>query len=344
MKKLLLGMMTCAALSSQAQDVHFTQYFTSPMTLNPALTGLVSCDWRGAVNYRSQWGAINNRPYVTATGSYDMSLLKGRLGNGSLGAGLLYIYDQSGTGQLRNNTFGLSLAYHHAFGDPEDKPTVLSIGGQGYLVNKSINFANLDFGDEYDPITGKPILPTSEQFNNRDLSYGDVNSGIMLTGYANERSTYYVGASYYHMTRPVETFLKFNNSPKINNRLSLSAGGNIQMNDNLLLLVSGLFQKQGPATELLLGAACGFIMNPMHDEYSNNTTLYIGSWYRLQDAISPYIGFEWGKSKLAFTYDVNVSSLAAATKGQGALEVSYIYNGCFPRNDTRRYNFACPRL
>jgi hypothetical protein len=203
---------------------------------------------------------------------------------------------------------------------------------------------NLNFGDEYDPITGKPVLPTKESFNNRDLGYADFNSGIMLTGYANERSTYYVGGSFYHITRPVESFLLVNNAPKINQRLSLSAGGNIQMNDNLLLLASALFQKQGPATELLLGGAVGFIMNPMHDEYSANSVLFLGTWYRLQDAICPYVGFEWGKSKLAFSYDVNVSSFAAATKGQGAMEISYVYNGCIVKNETRKYNFACPRF
>jgi type IX secretion system PorP/SprF family membrane protein len=344
MKKILFGLLASMALSVHAQDVHFTQYFTSPMTLNPATTGLVSCDWRAAANYRSQWGAVNNKPYTTVSASYDMALLKGKLNGDALGVGVLAMYDKSGTGQLTNTTLGLSMAYHHSFGDAEDRPTVLSVGAQGYLVNKSINFANLNFGDEYDPITGKPVLPTKESFNNRDLGYADFNSGIMLTGYANERSTYYVGGSFYHITRPVESFLLVNNAPKINQRLSLSAGGNIQMNDNLLLLASALFQKQGPATELLLGGAVGFIMNPMHDEYSANSVLFLGTWYRLQDAICPYVGFEWGKSKLAFSYDVNVSSFAAATKGQGAMEISYVYNGCIVKNETRKYNFACPRF
>jgi type IX secretion system PorP/SprF family membrane protein len=344
MKKLLLGLLVGLSLSTQAQDVHFTQYFTSPMTLNPAMTGLVSCDWRAAANYRSQWGAVNGKPYTTVSGSYDMAVLKGKLNGDALGVGLLTMYDKSGTGQLANTTLGVSLAYHHSFGDAEDKPLVLSVGTQGYLVNKSINFAQLDFADEYNPITGKAELTTKEQFNNRDLSYADFNSGIMLTGYANEKSTFYVGGSFYHITRPTETFLLANGAPKINQRLSLSAGGNIQMNDNLLLLASTMFQKQGPATELLLGGAVGFILNPMHDEYSKNSVLFLGSWYRLQDAICPYVGFEWGKNKMAFSYDVNVSSFGVATKGQGAMEISYVYNGCIVRDDSRKYNFACPRF
>lgn len=166
----------------------------------------------------------------------------------------------------------------------------------------------------------------------------------MWTGYANERSTYYIGGSMYHIARPTETFLQTNNDPKINNRLSISAGGNIQMNDNMMLLASALYQKQGPAQEILLGGAFGFILNPTHDEFTTNTLLSLGSWYRLGDAICPYINFEWGRNRFGLSYDVTVSNFSVANQAQGALELSYVYNGCINRNETRTYNFACPRF
>jgi type IX secretion system PorP/SprF family membrane protein len=344
MRKLLLGVLASLALSVQAQDVHFTQYYTSPLTLNPANTGLTKCDYRAAANYRTQWGVVNGKPYTTATVSADMGILKNKLGGDVLGVGILGLYDRSGTGALSNVTLGLSTAYHHSFGDPSDKPNVLSLGVQGYLVQKSIDFSALNFEDEYDPITGTPIKATKENLNNRDLSYADFNAGAMWTGYANTRSTYFLGASYYHMARPEESFLLVNDQPKINSRISLSAGGNIQMNDNFMLMTSAMLQKQGPASEFLLGAASGFILNPTHDEFTNNTVLYLGAWYRLQDAIAPYFGMEWGKNRFGLSYDVNVSSFQPATKGQGALELSYVFNGCINKTETRKYNFACPRF
>ena len=56
MKKAILGLSLAlvSAASAVAQDAHFTQYFTSPLTLNPALTGLVNEDLRFAANYRTQ--------------------------------------------------------------------------------------------------------------------------------------------------------------------------------------------------------------------------------------------------------------------------------------------------
>src|SRR3954467_9899258 len=99
MKKSLLGVSLTVLMagSAMAQDVHFTQYFTSPLTLNPALTGLVSEDLRFAANYRTQWASVST-PYITGTVSYDMAVLKGKLPEGdALGIGFMGLYDKSGS-------------------------------------------------------------------------------------------------------------------------------------------------------------------------------------------------------------------------------------------------------
>ncbi|MGH2644673.1 MAG: type IX secretion system membrane protein PorP/SprF, partial [Chitinophagaceae bacterium] len=62
-------------LPAKAQDPHFTQFFASPLTLNPAFTGLFSGDMRVAANYRSQWSSIAT-PFITSTISADMGILK----------------------------------------------------------------------------------------------------------------------------------------------------------------------------------------------------------------------------------------------------------------------------
>jgi len=342
MKKLILALGAFFALQATAQDVHFTQYFTSPLTLNPANTGLVNCDWRISSNYRTQWGSVNSTPYITGTISYDMATLRGKLNGDALGIGLIGMYDKSGTGALQNITTGLSLAYHKRLSQDEDKPRNLSIGVQGYLVQKSIDFNKLKFESQYDPTTGGTPYASGENFGNADLTYPDFNAGIMYSGYVNERSNIYGGISYYHITQPVETFL--NGNHKVSSRLTASLGGSLQMNENMVLYASGMYQQQAAASELLIGAASGFIMNPNHEDDVANSIFYLGAWYRYGDAIAPYVGFEWAKAKLGISYDVNLSGFTPATKGNGALEISLIYNGCIIRNDTRSYNFACPRF
>ena len=345
MKKILLGVSAAMMISGtvMAQDPHFTQYFASPMTLNPALTGLTQCDLRLAANYRQQWASVSSNPYTTGTISYDMSTLKGKLNNGdAVGVGLLALYDKSGLGSLQNITVGLSLAYHKAFG--AEKRHNLSLGVQGAMVQKNIDFNKLQFEDQYDVGTGTAPYMTGENFGNADITYPDFNAGIMYSGRVAEHATAYVGFSYYHLTQPVETFL--NGTNQIHSRYTGYLGGAFDMNENTVLYASALYQSQAKATEVLLGAAVGFILNPGHDEeFQKNTIFYLGAWYRYGDAFAPYIAFEWSKMQLGISYDVNVSSFSPATKGQGAYELSLIFNGCINKREKGpNYNFTCPKF
>ena len=44
---------------SMGQDLHFSQFYNSPLTTNPANTGFIpDADYRIGVNYRNQWSSI----------------------------------------------------------------------------------------------------------------------------------------------------------------------------------------------------------------------------------------------------------------------------------------------
>lgn len=346
MKKILLGVSAALIFttSAQAQDPHFTQYFASPLTLNPALTGLVQRDLRISANYRNQWASVSSNPYVTGTVSYDMATLKGKLNNGdALGIGVLGLFDRSGLGGLQNVTVGLSLAYHKALG--YEKQHTLSLGVQGALVQKSVDITKLKFEDQYDLATGGTPYPTAENIANGDATYANFNAGIMYSGRVSENATAYIGLSYYNITRPVETF-QSGGTHKIHSRYTAYLGGSFDLNENIVLYASGLYQTQASATEFMAGAAVGFVLNPGHDrEFARNTVLYLGGWYRYGDALCPYIAFEWSKMKLGVSYDFNVSSFTPATNGMGGYEISLIFNGSINERAPRpTYNYACPKF
>lgn len=348
MKKLIPGV--CAAMiavgSVQAQDIHHTQYFATPLTLNPAMTGLTKFDTRVSMNYRAQWYSVSSTPYQTGVVSFDMATLKGKLPDGdALGIGIVGAYDRSGAGALTNTTVGLSLAYHKAFG--VEKQHTLSFGAQGLLVQKSIAFDKLKFEDQLDPVTGEVARNSQETFPNKDLTYPDFNVGLMYSGRINDHGTAYAGVAYHHLTRPVEQFLAAGKEDfRIHSRINAYMGGSFDLNENTVLYASAQYQSQASATEVMLGAAAGFVLNPGHDpEYRSNTVFYLGAWYRYGDAICPYVGFEWTKFTLGVTYDVNASSFSAATGGQGAYELSLTFNGRINKRDReQRYNFSCPKF
>lgn len=345
MKKLLLGVSVAAMLtgSAVAQDVHFSQYFTSPLTLNPALTGLVSEDLRLAANFRDQWSSVSSNPYVTGTASFDVAMLKGKLPEGdAMGLGMLVLYDKSGTGTLTNTTAGLSLAYHKAFG--RDRLQHLSIGLQGYYVMKSVDFTKLTFEDEFNPSTGYLSYGTHEVWPRTSVNYSDFNGGLMYSGRVTDHVTTYVGYAYYHITQPQESFL--NDPTTIHSRHTAYLGGSIDANENTVVYVSGLYQSQAAATEIVGGVAVGFILNPGHDmEYQKNTIFYLGGWYRYGDAVIPYVGIEWAKMRLGFSYDVTVSQFTPATTGFGGPEISLLYFGRINKHERNpQYNWSCPKL
>ncbi len=348
MKRLVLGAsaLLLAAGSAFAQDVHFTQYFSSPLTLNPALTGLVNCDLRVAGNYRNQWSSVSANPFTTATLSYDMNVLKNKFQNGDrVGVGVIALYDKAGSGALTNTSFGLSLAYHKALGRGDEKNHTISLGVQGMLVQKNLDYSKLTFGNEFDPVTGTTNGPRTENTSNADVNYPDFSAGLMYSGRINTNATVYAGFSTYHLTTPVETFLN-NDNAKINRRYTTYVGGSFKLNENVYLFASGLYNAQAKAQEVMTGAAVGFVLNPGYDEeFQRATILYAGAWYRYADAVCPYIGLDFKKATFGLSYDVNVSSFTPATNANGAYELSVTFNGCINRRDPQpRYNFACPKF
>ncbi len=79
----------------KAQDPHFSQFFASPLTLNPAFTGKFDGTVRIAGNYRNQWPAFNN-VYTTSTLSVDFDILRDKLPDyDRWGIGILALTDQS---------------------------------------------------------------------------------------------------------------------------------------------------------------------------------------------------------------------------------------------------------
>src|SRR3954464_14906859 len=87
----------------EAQDPHFSQFFASPLTLNPALTGKFDGDLCVCGNYRNQWPNIN-RAYTTTPVSADMPIMRNRISsNATWGLGIIAYTDQSATSALKFN-------------------------------------------------------------------------------------------------------------------------------------------------------------------------------------------------------------------------------------------------
>jgi type IX secretion system PorP/SprF family membrane protein len=318
-KFLLSGVILTATLFGKAQDPNFSQFFVSPLTLNPALTGKFDGNYRLGLNFRNQWPSINNA-FRTYTASFDAGILKHHIPDyDQFGIGVLGLTDKSGNGVLQHNYLGLSTAYHKAL--DESGFHQIGLGFQGIYVSKRLNTDALKFEDmlRADGFTGL----TTEDFTNYrlNLSYFDLNAGFFYNGTTDGANNFYLGGSMYHINRHEETFSDTGHY-FMASRLTLQAGGMVPLGEYNAFHFSAMHSRQANAINTVIGGAYMLNINP--DEWSP-TNLYVGSWFRFGDAIIPYVGLEFGEFRFGASYDVNVSSLKPASNLRGGAEFSLIY-------------------
>jgi len=76
---LILAFVLASTSAFIAQDIHFSQFYMSPLNLNPALTGVMNCNTRVVANYRNQWSQVlRGDAYNTYSVSYDQKIAVGR--------------------------------------------------------------------------------------------------------------------------------------------------------------------------------------------------------------------------------------------------------------------------
>ncbi len=319
-----------------AQDPHFSQFFASPLTLNPAFTGKFDGQWRLAANHRDQWPSIP-KAYVTTSASIDLPILTSKIPEGDVfGLGISGVSDQSADNALQLNYGSLSLSYHKAL--DENGYNTIGAGFQGTYSSMYVNTGKLTFEDElrqngFAQGTSQdlPIILASGQKQN----YFDVNAGMLFSGSTNGYNNYYIGASAYHVNRP-----KVNYTDKtwdLKSRITIHGGGTLPVSDVVSVNASVIHQIQNKASETTLGAALSLNANGDAD---NPASVYIGSWVRLNDAIIPYIGLEFGGLRIGASYDINTSNLKAATASRGGSEFSLI----FIKRNVESKGIPCPRF
>ena len=308
------------AKTAVAQDPHFTQYFASPLTLNPANTGKGYGAIRAALNTRSQWVALGV-PFITSTASLDFKLKSEAVSEiDTWGAGLLLLNDKTGNNGSKTNYVGFSTSYHK--GLDEEGYRQIGLGIQVGFMNKTLDFNKLQFGNQLTNLGYNSSLPSNETVANPNLRYTDINVGVMYSDAPNEDIAYNIGASYYHVNKPNEKFQSI--STPIPTRLCIHATGYKNVSEAIRLHASGLYMKQGNISEVNVGSALAFNLN--NDWEEKPTTIFAGTWYRVNEAFSPYFGLEFNNMHFGFSYDLNASNLESLINKRGGLEVSLVYN------------------
>lgn len=317
---------------SHAQDPHFSQFFASPLTINPANTGNFSGSLRAALNSRTQLPEFNN-PYATKTLSLDAPIFKKYIKeDDKLSVGLLILSDQSGNKLLNDNNIAASVSYSKALDENANHSIAL-----GFQVNYSMyRFDPLKANFE-DQLTAGGFTGTSAEMilgNNFTKNTTDINAGILYTGSTSDNNIFYVGASYYHFAKPTVGFITptyFTNS-----RVNIHGGAYFALSDAASLHTSFQYQKQGEINELLVGGAFSYYLGT-----ENGLELYAGLWSRVKETMIPYVGLEWNHIRAGFTYDIAAGTTLASSRFYQSSEFSLIY---ILDNKSKAFKLRCPKF
>ena len=330
----LFILVVCINSRVLSQDPHFSQFFASPLTLNPAFTGKFDGKLRVAGNYRNQWPTIN-RAFTTSTLSVDLPIMQSRISpNDTWGIGFMGYSDQSANSAVKFNYLTFSTAFHK--GLDEEGYHQIGAAFQGTYSNLMVDITNLKFEDQ---LTSSGFTGvTNEVFNNTQLknSYFDLNAGVLYSGSSSDNNNFYAGISMYHLNRPKQQFTGA--FFLLNPRTTFHAGGFFPVGQSSRLHLSGLYSTQAGASETLLGGAMEFVVADASVE--KPVSVYVGSWLRMNDAVIPYVGLEFSDFRLGMTYDATISSLKSASQGRGGMEISLIYIKKSP--DSR--GLPCPKF
>lgn len=348
MKKFyILLLASVSFLAATAQDIHYTQFYNSPLTLNPALTGVINGAYRIGAIYRNQWfSGVNgnsffNSPFQTPSISFDMPItLKNK---DVVGVGAFVLYDMAGAGSISTFTAQVSGSYVKHLG-PNGKHQ-LSAGFQVGFTQTRLNSADAKFASQYQNNDYNPNISSGVGLI-PNVTYANLNVGLLYFGRITNKINLYIGGTIFNTTVPKVNLASNQSKQTLSLRGNVSGGLDFTLGRRFHILPSALWMRQSVQNQLNTGIGFGYDIN-----MRTNITLGIynrvndvTNQYHQLDAAIAYAAFQIKGFKLAASYDFTVSKFRDSNNaGTGGLEISLIYIGIGKNLDERTMLF-CPRF
>jgi len=316
------------ALQVKAQDVHLSQFDAAPLFYNPALAGNFPGEHRFIGNYKGQWSTFN-----TFLLSYDRCLPEDifTVGGGQIGVGGMLLGDVAGANSYGKMQLKLIPAWHK---DLAEKKNMLraSVGANFSFYYNTIDNSTVTTESGYG--ADGSVQPGFDM-GDSDIN-ADVDIGINLFSVLNESKVYptNLGITFHHLAKSGSSFVdgKDIDKPRL---FTVNANSEIPIGKDFLAMPSLIYANQAKFDELSMGSYFGYDLlkgdkpSPSQKFYM----VYLGSWYRWNDATIIAVGLKGKGAKtnhwwrVALSYDITVSSYREmSTRGTNdSFELSFMY-------------------
>ena len=312
------------ARSLNAQDPSFSQFFSSPLNINPALTANINSDWRLISNLRDQWIGPAS-PYVTGTVSYDSKIFQNKIPNvetegNIMGIGGMLMFDRAMSGVVKSTYASLNMSYNIKLSETDYYKERLGIGFGAIYGTRNMDFSRVDFEEQFTGYGFNTNLPTGESALSNMKPYVSASAGLTYSA-SNEKSNFDIGVAAFHLNKPRQTFLKDKNE-FLPIRKVAHANFETFINERTVFNTNAIYQYQRGANYFSVGGAMGYYIG---DNLEKMVTA--GLWYWSKNAVIPYVGLTYKDFQFGVSYDITTSKLNQASRKPSSWEVSIILRG-----------------
>ena len=325
--------------SGFSQDIHFSQFFETPLLRNPALAGIFTGDLRIQAVYRTQWSSVTV-PYQTGSLNAEYKLPLGG-SNDFLSLGGEILYDKAGTVALTATHILPVVNYHKSLS--AEKNMYLSIGFMGGIVQRKLDRSKMTTNSQYNGSGYDGSLNDGETFPNSGYTYFDGSVGMSFNSQIGESEddNLFIGAAYHHVNHSNKVSFYGNPQIELMPKWIFSAGLRMGVTDYSYVTFHGDYSKQGTSTEVIGGALYSYKLDdPIDPKY----VFSFGTFLRWKDAMIPVAKMECKPITVSVSYDANVSQLKTASNSRGGFEISISYQTFFDRYNSSKAATRCPRF
>jgi type IX secretion system PorP/SprF family membrane protein len=299
-----------------AQDPNFSQFFSSPLSINPSLAGNGDNKWRAMSTFRNQTLGFGSS-YNTRSVSVDGKVYQVEGSPNYVGLGVMFMQDDAMDGVYKNTNISLNASVHVTL----DKDEVHGLsGGLGFIYNKTnIFFNDLTTGQQLSSSGFNRALPSGEPGLTNIPGFSSVCAGLTYTFTTDEMVADFGVAGYRFFKSKQSVFAdgdQFNN-PRYDAHFSVGK----LLSDRVDININGLYQMQSGISGFIGGGHFGFSHS---DNPESPLKLNLGAYYRVGDAIIPYAGYVFKDFQIGFTYDVQMNASKTGVSSN-VFELSLIY-------------------
>jgi hypothetical protein len=302
------------SLSANAQEPFFSQPYGSSQFLNTASVGNGVYDQRINGNVRTQF-IDNNKAYQTVFVGWDFKDNRYRKNESHYMAyGVNILSDQMMGGAITTNHITANIAYHLYLDRYYTRKISLGLGAT--YTNTMVDRNKLIFGDQYNTFADLVNANSIELIRNNASKFS-MNAGILFNKH-NENEYLETGASVFFQSTP--NLLSSTRETNMIPKTVLYANYETAIGESFSINFHGSYINKNSINQVLSGGSIGI---PISNDEEKDKKLYLGCYYRFEDALIPSVKLLMNKYVMGLSYDIYNNNITQARIKQNSFELTF---------------------